>query len=124
MTRVARWIATVFTVVTTLAGTGPAASAAVNGNGTPPEYLTFTIDCGTGPMTVAVIGLGKWDAFLVVGTAKVFIPFTKDLTIESPDGSFEVHQSRGAPPPGAITCTRDNWFGDFHVYGTQVGLLT
>ena len=127
MTRLIRWIATVaaaLAVVTTMPGAGSVASAAVNGNGAPPGYATFTLDCGRGPMLVAVIGYGRWDAFLVVGTNRVFVPFTKDFTIVTPDGTFAEVDSRGPVPPGAVTCTRDNWWGDVHLFGTQVGLLT
>ncbi len=110
-------------VTTALLGGGSAADAAVNGNGTPPSYTTFTLDCGSGPMLVAAIGSGTWDAFLVVGTTTVFVPFTKDFTITTPDGTFTVSDSKGPIPPGAVTCTRDNQFGDVHLVGTQVGLL-
>ncbi len=107
------------------AGWGTAANAAVNGSGTPPSYTTFTMDCGSGPMLVAAIGSGSWDSFLVVGTTTVFVPFTKDFTITTPDGTFTLSEikSPGVIPPGAVTCTRDNWFGDVHLVGTQVGLL-
>lgn len=108
----------------TMAAGRSVANAAVNGNGTPPGYATFTMDCGSGPMLVAVIGYGRWDAFLVVGSNRVFVPLTKDLTIDTPDGTFPELDSHGSVPPDAVTCTRDNWWGDVHLFGTQVGLLT
>jgi hypothetical protein len=74
-------------------------------------------------MLVAAIGSGRWDAFLVVGTTQVFAPFADNLTIVTPGGTFSQTAAKGPLPPGVITCTRDNWFGSVHVFGTQTGLL-
>lgn len=104
-------------------GSGAVANAAVSGSGVPPSYTTFTMDCGSGPMLVAAIGSGRWDAFLVVGTTQVFAPFADSLTIVTPGGTFTDTAAKGPVPPGAITCTRDNWFGPVHVFGIQTGLL-
>ncbi len=104
-------------------GSGAVANAAVSGSGVAPSYATFTMDCGSGPMLVAAIGSGRWDAFLVVGATQVFAPFADNLTIVTPGGTFTDTAAKGPVPRGAITCTRDNWFGPVHVFGTQTGLL-
>jgi len=39
------------------------------------------------------------------------------------DHKFLGNAAKGPVPPGAITCTRDNWFGPVHVFGIQTGLL-
>ena len=104
-------------------GSGAVANAAVSGQGVPPSYVTFTMDCGGGPMLVAAIGSGRWDAYLVVGTTQIFAPFADDLTVVTPGGTFTESAAKGPLPPGVITCTRDNWFGPVHVFGTQTGLL-
>ena len=102
-------------------GSGSVANAGVSGGGVPPSYTTFTMDCGSGPMLVAAIGSGRWDAFLVVGTTQVFAPFAHNLTIVTPGSTFTDTAAKGPVPSGAITCTRDNWFGPVHVFGTPNG---
>ena len=55
---------------------------------------------------------------------QIFAPFADDLTVVTPGGTFAESAAKGPLPPGVVTCTRDNWFGPMHVFGTQTGLLT